>query len=62
MKQLPNQASQKIIAIYRSSDTVKELLELAANNAQVLLPIFTNSTPKKDVSNASKKSARRRIN
>ena len=55
MKQLPSQASQKIIVIYRSSDTPKELLELAANNAQVLLPIFANSTPKKDVSNASKK-------
>ena len=55
MKQLLSQAPQKIIAIYRSSETAKELLELAVNNVQVLFPIFDDSTRKKDVSKASKK-------
>ncbi len=54
VKQLLSQAPQKIFATYRSAKTAKELLELAANNPRVLIPILADSTCEEDVSNVAK--------
>ena len=44
----------KNFAAYRSTETTKELLDLASNNPQVLIPILAESTLEEDVSNVSK--------
>jgi len=54
VKQLLSQAPQKKFAAYRSTENAKELLDLASNNPQVLIPILAESTLEEDVSNVSK--------
>ena len=54
MKQLLSKAPQKNFAAYRSTENAKELLDLASNNPQVLIPILAESTLEEDVSNVSK--------
>ena len=54
MKQLLSQAHKKIFATYRSAETAKELLELAANNSKLLIPILANSTSEEELSIVSK--------
>ena len=54
LKQLLSKAPHKIFATYRSAETANELLDLAANNSQVLVPILADSTHEEDVGNVAK--------
>ena len=54
VKQLLSKAPHKIFATYRSAQTANELLDLAANNSQILVPILADSTHEEDVGNEAK--------
>jgi NAD(P)-dependent dehydrogenase (short-subunit alcohol dehydrogenase family) len=54
VKKLLSKAPHKIFATYRSTETANELLDLAANNSQVLVPILADSTREEDVGNVAK--------